>query len=117
MFNVKRGEIYFVDLGFVEGPKIGKVRPCLIVQNNIGNFHSPTTIVVPITHRTKNISQPTQVLIESHMLEGEGSVNGVIMGEHIIPISKTRIKSFSGEHLVSTAMQLADNSIKTLVGL
>ena len=49
MLNIQRGTICYVDLGFGEGSEIGKLRPCVVVQNDIGNLHSPTTIVLPIT--------------------------------------------------------------------
>jgi len=47
--NVKRGEIYYAALDPVVGSETGKTRPVLIIQNNIGNLYSPTTIVAVIT--------------------------------------------------------------------
>ncbi len=117
MREVRRGGIYFVDLGFGEGSEIGKIRPCVVVQNDIGNTYSPTTIILPITHRNKNLKQPTQVFIESHMLEGKGSINGVIMGEQIRTINKTRIRSYSGKSLTASAMIFLDNAIKSSMGI
>lgn len=117
MLNVKRGEIYYVDFGSGHGSEIGKVRPCIIVQNDIGNTYSPTTIVLPITHRRKNISQPTQVVLDKHMIKGEGKVDGVILGEQVRTINKTRIKSYTGETLLASAMEQVDNAIKVAMGL
>jgi len=48
-FNVKRGEIYYAVLDPVVGSETGKTRPVLIIQNDIGNLYSPTTIVAIIT--------------------------------------------------------------------
>ena len=42
--SVKRGEIYYADLSPVVGSEQGGIRPVLIVQNDIGNKHSPTVI-------------------------------------------------------------------------
>ena len=42
--SVKRGEIYYADLSPVVGSEQGGVRPVLIVQNDVGNKHSPTVI-------------------------------------------------------------------------
>lgn len=42
--NVKRGDIYYADLSPVVGSEQGGTRPVLIVQNDIGNKHSPTVI-------------------------------------------------------------------------
>jgi mRNA interferase MazF len=47
--RIKRGEIYYATLDPVVGSETGKTRPVLIVQNDIGNQYSPTTIVAVIT--------------------------------------------------------------------
>ena len=44
MTSVKRGEIYFADLSPVIGSEQGGVRPVLIIQNDVGNQHSPTRL-------------------------------------------------------------------------
>ncbi|WNN88962.1 type II toxin-antitoxin system PemK/MazF family toxin [Gloeocapsopsis dulcis] len=44
----KRGDIWWVDLKPVVGSETDKERPCLILQNDIGNQNSPTTIIAPI---------------------------------------------------------------------
>jgi mRNA interferase MazF len=46
---VKRGEIYWVEFDPVKGSEQGGLRPALIVQNDVGNRYSPTTVVVAIT--------------------------------------------------------------------
>jgi len=43
--EIKRGEIYWVDWSPGRGSEQSGVRPALIIQNDIGNRHSPTTIV------------------------------------------------------------------------
>ncbi len=47
--QIKRGEIYYAALDPVVGSETGKTRPVLIIQNDIGNVYSPTTIVAVIT--------------------------------------------------------------------
>ena len=51
MKEIKRGEIYSADFGAGFGSEQGGIRPSLILQNDIGNKHSPTTIVAAITGR------------------------------------------------------------------
>ena len=51
MRRIKRGEIYYADLGVTVGSEQHGIRPVLIIQNDIGNKYSPTTIVAPITSR------------------------------------------------------------------
>jgi len=45
----RRGDIILIDLEPVRGSEQGKVRPCIIVQNNIANKFSPVTNIVPVT--------------------------------------------------------------------
>ena len=47
--TVKKNEIYFADLNPIQGSEQGGLRPVLILQNDMGNKHSPTTIIAPIT--------------------------------------------------------------------
>ena len=49
--TVHRGDIYYADLSPVVGSEQGGMRPVLIVQNDIGNKHSPTVIAAAITSR------------------------------------------------------------------
>lgn len=43
MKTVYRGEVYYAELSPVIGSEQGGIRPVLILQNNTGNRHSPTT--------------------------------------------------------------------------
>lgn len=62
--RVKRGEIYYAALDPVVGSETGKTRPVLIIQNNIGNLYSPTTIVAIITeYSEKKATFPICVFI------------------------------------------------------
>lgn len=54
--KVKRGEVWLIDLGIGVGSEQDGIRPCLIVQNNVGNLHSTTTVVCPITSKKKNFN-------------------------------------------------------------
>ncbi|AFZ37255.1 transcriptional modulator of MazE/toxin, MazF [Stanieria cyanosphaera PCC 7437] len=45
--KIKRGEIWWVNLNPVVGSETAKIRPCLIVQNDIGNQFGDTTVIVP----------------------------------------------------------------------
>jgi len=46
-----RGNIVLVNLEPVIGSEQGKTRPAVVIQNNIGNEYSPTTIVASITSK------------------------------------------------------------------
>ena len=66
--RVYRGEVYLVDFGIGYGSEQGGVRPAVIVQNNIGNKYSPTTIVVPVTSRQTKAHIPTHVRVKGACL-------------------------------------------------
>ena len=58
---VRRGEIYYADLSPVVGSEQGGVRPVLIVQNDVGNKHSPTVIAAAITSQREKAKLPTHI--------------------------------------------------------
>ena len=49
---IKRGDMFYADLSPVIGSEQGGVRPVLIIQNDVGNKHSPTVIAAAITSQT-----------------------------------------------------------------
>ena len=70
--EVRRGDIVIVDLDPTEGSEQRGTRPCLVVQNNVGNENAPTTIVVPFTTSFGDELYPFEVLVtadESHLQE------------------------------------------------
>ena len=73
MKEIKRGEIYSADFGAGFGSEQGGTRPSLILQNDIGNRHSPTTIVAAITGRKTKAALPTHVAIKARGLKTEST--------------------------------------------
>ena len=59
----RRGEVYLVRFDPTEGAEIKKTRPALVIQNDVGNRHSPTTIVAAITSKLEQPLYPIEVLI------------------------------------------------------
>lgn len=51
MMEIKRGNIYLADLNPIVGSEQGGERPVIVVQNDIGNRYSPTSIVIPVSSR------------------------------------------------------------------
>ena len=64
--NIKRGEIFFADLGqrqnLRDAIQRGK-RPVVVVSNNMANKYSPAITIVPLTTKNKH-SLPTHVGFE-----------------------------------------------------
>ncbi|PKM83406.1 MAG: PemK family transcriptional regulator [Firmicutes bacterium HGW-Firmicutes-14] len=88
--QIRRGEIYFADLSPVVGSEQGGTRPVLVLQNDIGNQYSPTTIVAAITSQISKAKLPThiEVTAKSSGLEKDS----VVLLEQIRTIDKSRLK-------------------------
>lgn len=61
---VRMGDIFYALLPNGEGSEQYGLRPVLIIQNNIGNKYSPTTIIIPITSKIAKSNLPTHVILE-----------------------------------------------------
>ena len=88
-----RGELYYADLDPVFGHEQGGTRPVLVLQNDVGNYYSPTLIVTAATRRTfKKPTQPTHVVLD----DAEGLAPSLFMLEVIRTIDKRRVQSYVG---------------------
>jgi mRNA interferase MazF len=65
MMKISRGEIYWVEFDPVKGSEQGGLRPAVVVQNDVGNRFSPTTVVAVITRTIPPKPYPFVVIIES----------------------------------------------------
>ncbi len=91
---IQRGDIYYADLSPVTGSEQGGVRPVLIVQNDIGNCHSPTVIAAAITGYVKGKRQPTHV-----RLKGAACGlfrNSTVLLEQLRTLDKSRLGEYMG---------------------
>lgn len=87
---IRRGDIFYADLRPVVGSEQGGVRPVLIVQNDIGNRHSPTVICAAITSKMNKAKLPTHVEIAA---DKYGIVkDSVILLEQVRTIDKSRLR-------------------------
>ena len=89
---IRRGDIYYADLRPVIGSEQGGIRPVLIIQNDMGNKHSPTTIVAPITSVVKRNHMPTHVTIDVDCLDEIS----IVLLEQIRTIDKSRLDGYIG---------------------
>jgi len=87
---IKRGDIFYADLRPVIGSEQGGVRPVLIIQNDVGNKHSPTVICAAITSKMNKAKLPTHVEIDAGRYEIVR--DSVILLEQLRTIDKKRLK-------------------------
>ncbi len=112
--SVLRGEIYYAELSPVVGSEQGGVRPVLIVQNDVGNRHSPTVIAAAITSQRDKSRLPTHIEIDSH--DCGLAKDSVVLLEQIRTIDKKRLRERMGV-LDETAMGKINTALGISFGL
>ena len=112
--NIRRGDIYYADLSPVVGSEQGGVRPVLILQNDVGNKHSPTVIAAAITSRMGKSKLPTHIDIYAEKVGLQK--DSVVLLEQVRTIDKQRLGEKMG-HLDDVTMNLVNNAITISLGL
>ena len=114
MNGVKRGDIYYADLSPVVGSEQGGMRPVLIVQNDMGNRHSPTVIAAAITSQIGKARLPTHIELVGQ--EYGLSKDSIVLLEQIRTIDKSRLRERMGK-VDDSLMNRVDNAIAVSFGL
>lgn len=112
--SVRRGDIYFADLSPVVGSEQGGIRPVLIVQNNVGNRHSPTVIAAAITSQINKARLPTHIELSGHSFGL--TRDSVVLLEQIRTIDKRRLLERMGK-LDEGVMNRVDEALAVSFGL
>lgn len=111
---IRRGDIFYADLSPVVGSEQGGVRPVLIIQNNVGNRHSPTVICAAVTSKMNKAKLPTHIEISTQ--DYNIVRNSVILLEQIRTIDKQRLKEYVC-HIDGGMMKKVDQAIKVSLEL
>lgn len=106
---MKRGDVYYADLRPVVGSEQGGIRPVVIIQNDIGNKHSPTVIVAAITSRMNKAKLPTHIELEASKYQMEK--DSVILLEQLRTVDKKRMREMVC-HLDYEIMAKVDRALK-----
>ncbi len=112
---VNQWGVYMVDLGEGVGSIQGGVRPCLILQNAIGNAHSPTTLVAPITSAVKSTIPPHYELLKADYPFLKYEINTVLF-EQVQPVNiQTQVLRYLGNINEQDKELLLDTFLKNFV--
>ncbi len=106
---IRRGDIFYADLSPVVGSEQGGIRPVLIIQNNVGNRHSPTVICAAVTSKMNKAKLPTHIEISTR--DYDIVKNSVILLEQIRTIDKQRLKEYVC-HIDGGMMRKVDQAIR-----
>lgn len=105
---MRRGDIYYADLRPVIGSEQGGIRPVLIVQNDVGNKHSPTIICAAITSKMNKAKLPTHIELSTEKYDMDK--DSVVLLEQLRTIDKKRLKD-KVCHLDAQIMQKVNRAL------
>ena len=112
-WKFQRGDIFFTHFGASTGSEQCGDRPAVILQNDVGNYHSPTLIVATMTSKAeKKVNQPTHCLLENAGL----NMPSVVQAEQIFTIDKSRALKYLG-HLTPEKMRRVDDAVRISLAL
>lgn len=109
--KINRGDVYMAEIENAKGSEQSGIRPAVVIQNNVGNKFSTTTIVAFVTSRRKK-NLPTHVKIRCSGLPKQSTT----MLEQIRTISVNRLKNYIGT-LGCYDMKRIDNALKISLGI
>jgi mRNA interferase MazF len=116
--DVHRGDVMLVDYPYASGTGT-KVRPVLVVQNELDNQRLANTIVAQITSATRRAKEPTQLLIDITSVDGQQSglrQNSVVNCVNLLTLDKAKILRTIGS-LSDSQMQKVNDCLKVALGL
>ncbi len=109
-----RGDMYYADLSPYIGSEQGGRRPVVIIQNDVGNQHSPTVIIAAVTSK---ILTKAKLPVHVQLPHGLGlEKNSIALLEQIRTIDKSRLEDFIGK-LDEQTMRCIDKALGISVGL
>ena len=112
--EVHRGEVFYADLSPVVGSEQGGIRPVLIIQNDVGNKHSPTVICAAITSKMNKAKLPTHIELNARLYDMDK--DSVVLLEQLRTIDKKRLKD-KVCHLDGDIMRRVNRALKVSLEL
>ena len=110
---VHRGDVFYADMGVNVGSEQNGMRPVLVLQNDVGNEHSPTIIVAVLTSKVKKMYMPTHVYIGARFGLTEESV---VLTEQLSTIDRRRLRGYVGS-VDRPTMKKVEQAIQISLGL
>ena len=115
IMTIKRGDMFYADLSPVVGSEQGGIRPVVIIQNDLGNKHSPTVIAAAITSQLGKTKLPTHIPIGSQNVGLK--TDSVILAEQVRTIDKSRLKEKIGHIEDKGIISQINNALGVSIGL
>jgi len=112
---IRRGDIVLVDFPYADEPGRSKVRPAVVVQNDVGNRFSPYTIVIAVTSQAAGKSYPVRVALPADETTGLRQPSFADAGL-VATIAKDRIRKVIGRAAGEVLRQI-DRALGISLGL
>ena len=112
--KIKRGEVYFTDLGHGSGSEQAGRRPVIVLQNDIGNRFSTTVIVAALTSK---VNVKARIPTHCYLKDGIGlSFPSIVLLEQLRTVDKCRLEEYVGK-LSKEQMEAVDRALAISLGL
>ena len=105
--EIRFGDVVIIDLADPVGSVQGNKRYATVIQNDMGNRYSPTTLVIPFTTKIKKLNMPNHTVIKANGKNGLKQ-DSMALGEQVMVVNKNCIKGKVG--------RLGENDINKVVG-
>ncbi len=112
---IKRGDMFYADLSPVIGSEQGGIRPVVIIQNDMGNMHSPTVIAAAVTSQMGKNKLPTHIEIGPE--NSDLKADSIVLMEQIRTIDKSRLKEKIGHINDENVMKKINGALGVSFGL
>ena len=110
---IRRGDLFYADLNPVVGSEQGGIRPVLVIQNDVGNYFSPTVVAAAITSRKAKNSLPTHILLEN--VPGLAPTSLLLL-EQLRTIDRKRLRGYIGR-ISKEKMLEVDTALAISIGI
>jgi mRNA interferase MazF len=110
-----RGMVVEVSLDPVVGHEQGRSRPCVVVQNDVGNRFSSTTIIVPLT-AASHIKTASPIYVSVKKGDGGASKDSYALCDQIRTVDQQRFRTVYGSLAPETLSQI-DAALLISLGL
>ncbi len=104
-----------VGLDPVVGHEQGRSRPCVVVQNDVGNRFSTTTIVVPLTDAT-HVKKPSPIYVLIKKGDGGTTKDSYVLCDQIRTVDQRRFRNVYGT-LSPQVLAAIDKALQVSLGL
>ena len=115
----RRGDVVLASIPFASDMATGKVRPAVVVQNDVGNLFSPNLIVAAISSQLPSRQYPTNVIVRRNTSESQGTGldrDSTVQAEVILTVSKANVVRRIGRFSEAT-MRNVDGCLRVSLGL